>query len=62
MSHTADVMEDGESLSVPFFFFRVLNVDIGRENMFSVLGKELLKIVFEAWTTLYFRGTGPGAV
>lgn len=27
----------------------------------SVLRRELLKIVFEAWITLYSRGAGPGA-
>lgn len=25
---------------------------------FSVLRRKMLKIVFEAWTTLYFGGTG----
>lgn len=53
-----------EVISAVFWFFRVFNIEIGRTRVnmfFSVLWRELLKIVIEAWTTLYFRGSGPGA-
>lgn len=64
LCYTTNVMKFGENRRVyQCHFFRVLNVDIWGEGagifFSSVLRREL--IVFEAWTTLYLRGTGPGA-